>query len=45
MIEKMYVNLIKKGRKTIDDVPEELREVVASMAGVSVVEVEESLKE
>ena len=28
MIAKIYANLIKKGLKTIDDVPEHLREEV-----------------
>lgn len=28
---KIYVNLIKKGLKTIDDIPEKLREEVTKM--------------
>ena len=30
---KIYANLIKKGRKTIDDVPENLREEVEALLG------------
>ena len=32
---KIYVNLIKKGLKTIDDVPETIREKVEEMLNTS----------
>ena len=35
MIAKIYANLIKKGKKTIDDVPEELKEQVLEILSES----------
>ena len=32
-MEKIYANLIIHGRKTIDDVPESLREAVLALIG------------
>lgn len=31
---KVYVNLIRKGLKTIDDVPEKIRAEVAALLGI-----------
>lgn len=33
-MEKVYVNLIRKGLKTIDDVPEKIRAEVAALLGI-----------
>lgn len=45
-MEKMYANLIKNGRKNIDDVPEELRASVMELLGISVTEtIEEDTEE